>query len=139
MVSLQLVCFVLDLPEVLEQSHLRNVQQEPEDQSSPPSPLLQPTKTCPGPHPLIYPSIPSSIHLSGCGGTDTSFCQDKSSLTRAPVRAFQGPCWILQCPADSVLMLDKVRRVGAVPSVSIMEERRCSAVVFLRYSKGDPV
>jgi len=79
-----------------EESHLRNVPQEPEGQGSP-SPLLR----C---HPAHKdrrgsPSIhASSIHprLSGRGGTrsgptDVSCRQVEDSLTRAPLGAVQGP------------------------------------------------
>lgn len=71
--------------------------------------------------------------------TDTSCCRVEPSLTRAPLGAVQGPRRCLECHANSILVVDKVRRAGAVPSVSIMRRRCCFAVVFLWYSKGAAV
>lgn len=77
-----------------------------------------------------------SIHPSGPGGTQSD------GQTWAAVRLplpLRGPCRSLECHASSILVVDKVRRAGAVPSVSIMEQRCCSAVVFLWYSRGAAV
>lgn len=113
-----------------ELSHLRNVRQEPEDQGSPHLSfnMIQSTKTCAGPHP--------SIHLSGHGGTQ---CDWQTWAAVRPTLLLRGPCRSLECRANSILVVDKVKRAGAVPSVSIMGQRCCSAVVFLWYSKGDAV
>lgn len=132
-------------------SHLRNVQQEPENHGSP-LPLLhchQSTKTCAGPlsiHPFLnplrhHPSIHPPVRLwqKPVRPTDVSRRQVDSSLTRAPLRAVQGPHRNLESHANSILVVDKVKRAGAIPSVSIMRQRCCFAVVFLWYSKGDAV
>lgn len=134
-----------------ELSHLRNVQQEQEDQGSP-LPLLHchPSHKdlCGSPsihlplHPLIrHPSIHPPVRQwrNPARPTDVSCHQVESSLTRAPLRIVQGPCRSLKCGANSILVVDKVKRAGAVPSVSIMGQRCCSAVMFLWYSKGDAV
>lgn len=134
-----------------ELSHLRNVQQEPGDQGSP-SPLLycHPAHKdlCRSPsihpplHPLVrHPSIHPPVRpwRDPARPTDVSRRQVESSLTRAPLGAVQGPRQCLECRANSILVVDKVKRAGAVPSVSIMGQRCCSAVVFLWYSKGDAV
>lgn len=127
-----------------ELSHLRNVQQEPESQGPPrlSSSVPHPTKTCAGPRPSMrHPSIhpPVSPWRDPARPTDVSCRQVESSLTRAPLRAVQGPRRSLECCASSILVVDKVKRAGAVPSVSIMGRRCCTAVVFLWYSKGDAV
>lgn len=113
------------------------------------SSVTQPTKTCAGP-PSIYPLLNSlrhrpSIHLpvrlwrEPVWPTDVSRWQVESSLTRAPLKAVQGHHRNLECRANSILVVDKVKRAGAVPSVSIMRQRCCSAVVFLWYSRGEAV
>lgn len=113
------------------------------------SAVTQPTKTCAGPpsiHPLLnplrhHPSIHPPVRLwrEPVRLTDVSCHRVETSLTRAPLRAVQGPHQGLECRANSILVVDKVNRAGAVPSVSIMRQRCCSAVVFLWYSKGDAV
>lgn len=132
-------------------SHLRNVQQEPEDQGSP-SPLLhchpahkdlRRSLSIPPPlYPLIrHPSIHPPVRpwRDPAQPTDVSRRQVESSLTRAPPKAANGPCRGLECRANSILVVDKVKRAGAVPSVSIMGQRCCTTVMFLWYSKGDAV
>lgn len=102
------------------------------------STVTHPTKPCPG-------FCPPSIHLpvrmcrDPARPTDVSCRQVEPSLTRAPLGAVQGPRQCLECHANSILVVDKVKRVGAVPSVSIMGQSCCFAVVFLRYSNGDAV
>lgn len=113
------------------------------------SAVSQSTKTCAGLlsiHPLLnplrhHPSIHPPVRLwrEPVWPTDVSRRRVESSLTRAPLRAVQGPHRNLECRANSILVVDKVKRVGAVPSVSIMRQRCCSAVVFLWYSRGDAV
>ncbi|KAM7382255.1 hypothetical protein PAMA_012899 [Pampus argenteus] len=90
---------------------------------------------------VIHPSIHPPVRLwrVPVRPTDVSRRQVESSLTRAPLGAVQGPRRCLECHANSILVVDKVKRVGAVPSVSIMGQRCCSAVVFLWYSNGDAV
>ena len=93
-------------------------------------------------HPLIrHPSIHPPVRLwrDPARPTDVSRRQAESSLTWAPLRAVQGPRRSLECCASSILVVDKVKRAGAVPSVSIMGQGCCSAVVFLWYSKGEAV
>lgn len=126
-----------------ELSHLRNVQQEPEDQGSP-SPLLhchpahKDLRRSPSIHPPLHPLIHHpSIHppvrrwRDPERPTDESCRQVESPLTSAPPKAVHGPCRSLECRANSILVVDKVKRVGAVPSVSIMGQRCCTAVMFL--------
>lgn len=134
-----------------ELSHLRNVQQEPEDQGSP-LPLLhchpahKDLRRSPSIQPPLHPLIHhTSIHppvrpwRDPARPTDVSRRHVESPLTRAPPKAVHGPCQSLECRANSILVVDKVKRVGAVPSVSIMRQRCCTAVMFLWYSKGDAV
>lgn len=102
----------------------------------------------------VHPSTPLSTHTSSiypsihppvrpwrdpARQTDVSRRQVEPSLTRAPPKAANGSCQGLECRANSILVVDKVKRAGAIPSVSIMGQRCCAAVMFLWYSKGDAV
>lgn len=94
------------------------------------------------PYPLIHhPSIHPPVRpwRDPAWQTDVSRRQVEPSLTRAPPKAANGSCRGLECRANSILVVDKVKRAGAIPSVSIMGQRCCAAVMFLWYSKGDAV
>lgn len=113
-----------------------------------PSTCGQPTKICAGPRPSIWPYVlrrhpsihpPVRLWQDPARPTDVSRCQVEVSVTRAPPRTVHRPHRSLECRANSILVADKVRGAGAVPSVSIMGPRCCSAVMFLWYSKGDTV
>lgn len=104
------------------------------------------TKTCaglrPSRHPGSRPSHPSTCQGSGgtqCG-RQTWAASRRSPLLRGPLPTLaNGPCRSLEWRANSIMVVDKVRGAGAIPSVSITGQRCCAAVMFLPYSKGDAV
>lgn len=118
-------------------SHLRNVQQELEDQGSPhlSSTGIQPTKTCAGLHPLIcHPSI----HLSGCGRPSITNIRELLSgwlfSYDSPCQSVQGPHCALECSTSSILVVDKVKSTGASHQSPLWD--RVSAL--LSYCCGTP-